>query len=188
MWLKKTIIIVIIVLASTFLFLLYGGGILLLQLDMLLAHDKDITQKDQYWGGYERDQIYELVTDVFLELEEDWSKRLMLVPPARIERRAPLWSAPQTIAEYKSNQQNWPQVVGIVNTGTRIRCTKLRKYGSLLWGSSIYVFAEILDGPHKGKTVDIDDISAMVRKEYRRCILNKPDHRILKKVEVNEKH
>lgn len=188
MWPKKTIIIVIIVLASTFLFLLSGGGILLLQLDMLLAHDKDITQKEGYWGEYKHEQKFELVMDVFLEQVKNWSERLVLTPPGQLQQCAGLYSVPETTAEYKENPGNWPEVVGIVNAGTQIKCKMLRKHGTLMWGSSITIFAEILDGPYKSQIVDIEDLSVMIDKEYRRCILDKPDPRILKKVEVNEKH
>lgn len=186
MWLKKTIIISVVILALGFLFLLSGGGIFILQLDMLLAHDKNVTQKDKYWGEYENEQIYELEMDVFLEQVDNWSKRQVLTPPGQIEQCAGLYSAPDSVAEYKEYPGKWPEVTGIVNGGTQIQCKMLRKHGTLLWGSSITVFAEILDGPYKGEIVDIDDLSLMVGKEYRGCILNKPDPRILRKIMVNE--
>ena len=179
---KKTVITAIAIVGLVVLFWLSDGGILLMQLDMLLAHNKDVTQKEEYWGGYKFGQRYELLMDVFLEQVKDWSERLVLTPPGQLHQCAGLYSAPETVSEYKENPGGWPEVVGIVSAGTQLKCKMLRKHGTLMWGSSITIFAEILDGPYKSQIVDIEDLSTMIDKEYRGCILDNPDPRILREV------
>jgi hypothetical protein len=179
---KKTVITAFAIAGLAVLFWLSDGGILLMQLDMMLAHNKDVTQKEEYWGGYKFGQRYELLMDVFLEQVKDWSDRLVLTPPGQLYQCAGLYSAPQTVSEYKENPGAWPKVVDVVNAGTHIKCKMLRKHGTLMWGSSITIFAEVLDGPYKGQIVDIDDLSTMIDKEYRGCILDEPDPRILREI------
>jgi hypothetical protein len=179
---KKTIITAIAIAGLLALFWLSDGGVLLMELDMLFAHNKDVTPKEDYWGEYKFGQRYELLIDVFLEQANDWSSRLVLTPPGQLPQGAGLYSAPNSITEYQQKHGDWPEVVGIVGTGTQLKCKTLRKHGTLMWGSSITIFAEILDGPYTGQIVDIDDLSTMIDKEYRGIILYKPDPRILREV------
>jgi hypothetical protein len=189
---RKTVVIAAIALAglSVLIWLsmvwLSMGGTALTKLDMQLAHDKDVTAEREYWGGYEFGQNYELLMDVFIERVKDWSDRLILTPPGQLPQGAGLYSAPDTVAEYREKPQDWPQVVGVLSVGTQLKCKMLRKHGTPMWGDSITVFAEILDGPQKGRLVDIDDVSTMIKTEYRGCILTKPDPRILRTV-IGEK-
>ncbi len=179
---KKPVITAIAIAGLLALFWLSDGGVLLMGLDMLLAHNKDVTQKEDYWGGYEFGQRHELLMDVFIEQVKDWSDRSVLTPPSQLPQCAGLYSAPNSITEYQEKPGDWPEVVGIVSAGTQLKCKMLRKHGTLMWGSSITIFAEILDGPYKSQIVDIDDLSTMIDKEYRGCILKKPDPRILREV------
>jgi hypothetical protein len=183
---KKVAITAIIIVAFTILFFWAGGGILIMLVDMKLAHNKDVTQKEQYWGEYKYGQEFELTIDVFLEQVDDWSERLVLTPEGQLHQHAGLYSAPNSVAEYHENPEVWPDIVDVLNSGTQIKCKMVRKHGTMLWGSSITTFAEILDGPHKGKIVDIDDISELSSKKYRGIIFREPDPRILKEIVTTE--
>ena len=183
---KKFAITAIIIVASTFLFFWAGGGFLIMLIDMKLAHNKDVTNKEQYWGEYHLGQKFELLMDVFLMQEDDWSERLVLTPEGQLHQHAGLYSAPNSVAEYLENPEVWPDIVDVLNSGTQIKCKMVRKHGTLLWGSSTTTFAEILDGPHKDKIVDIEDISELSSKRYRAIIFRKPDPRILKEVVPTE--
>ena len=179
---KKVAITAIIIVVFTVLFFWAGGGILIMLVDMKLAHNKDVTNKKQYWGEYHLGQELELLMDVFLMQEDDWSERLVLTPPGQLHQHAGLYSAPNSMAEYHENPETWPDIVDVLSSGTQIKCKMVRKHGTMLWGSSTTIFAEILDGPHKGKVVDVEDISELSSKEYEGIIFRKPDTRILKEV------
>ena len=179
---KKVAITAIIIVALTILFFWAGGGTLIMLVDMKLAHNKDVTKKEQYWGEHQLGQQYELKMDVFIKQVDDWSERLVLTPEGQLPQHAGLYSAPNSMAEYDSNPKSWLDVVGVLNSGTQIKCTMVRKHGTMLWGSSVTTFAEIMDGHHKGIVVDIEDISVLSSKKYRGIIFRKPDPRILKEV------
>lgn len=179
---KKVAITAIIIVVFTSLFFWAEGGILIMLVDMKLAHNKDVTTKEQYWGKYKYGQEFEIKTDVFIKQVDDWSERLVLTPEGQLPQQAGLYSAPNSVAEYHRNPDGWKNIVGVLNSGTQIKCKMIRKHGTTLWGSSITTFAEIMDGPHKGKIVDIDDMSELSSKKYRGIIFRKPDTRILKEV------
>lgn len=148
----------------------------------LTEYDRDVTDKKEMWGGYEHKGIYEIKKYVFLEEVEDWTKKLVLVPP-RDKKEAiglMLWSAPNSIEEYTKYRTNWPEVLGVIDKGTRLQVVKFGQHGAWLWGSSIYIIAELVDGPHAGKIVDISDLSQLTdvkEKPYRL----KPDSRVLER-------
>ena len=134
---KKVAITAIIIVALTILFFWAGGGTLIMLVDMKLAHNKDVTQKEQYWGEYKYGQEYELLMDVFIKQVDDWSERLVLTPEGQLYQHAGLYSAPNSVAEYHDNPEAWVDVVDVLNSGTQIRCMMVRKHGTIMWGSSI---------------------------------------------------
>ncbi len=144
--------------------------------------DKDVSGIKEYWGGYEINQEYKLTRYVFLEKEQDWTEKMVLVPPRNQEHLGRmLWNAPSSKEDYIAKKQNWPNVIGIIDEGTIIRIQKFGQHGAPLWSSSIYVIAEIMNGPFKGQLVDIGDIS-LVYSTAKEPYPLKPDTRILKKV------
>lgn len=157
----------------------------LLKIDMMLAHNKDVTKNEKYLGEYQLGQQYELLMDVFLIQVDNWSERLVLTPEGQLPQCAGLYIAPNSVAEYYENPDSWQDVmdvIDVINAGTHIECMMVRKHGTPLWGSSTTTFAEIKDGPYKSTIVDITDISTLSSKKYRGNILRKPDTRILREV------
>jgi hypothetical protein len=175
----KSIKMMIFIISISPIFLLSCG----IDLGLSTGFDKDVSEIKEFWGGYELNQKYELNRYVFLEKKRDWAKKLVLVPQGNQEHLGSmLWNAPGSKEEYLANTQNWPDVVGIIDEGAKVRIHKFGRHGAPLWGSSIYVIAEICDGPFKGKLVDIGDISLVYNYDKDPYPL-KPDSRILKKAE-----
>jgi len=145
--------------------------------------NNDVTNKQKYWGGYEKDRVYELLKDVFLQVEqdrwgeEDYSTKHVLATPEIIN----YYNSPPSVTVYRAHPKRYPNVIGVVSSGTKIRCTKLLHHGDLLWGSIIVYFAEILDGPFKGYLVEIDDISQVANNNGPKIL--KPELRFLRKIE-----
>jgi len=157
----------------------FGG----LVLGYATLHDKDVSHKESLWGGYEPGATYEVLMDVFLEKKQGGTTKPVLTPPGEVYQVAGLYNAPDSVPAYNSNSDAWPEVVGIVEAGTRICTAEVRKRGALLWGSWVYVLAEILDGPNKGRIVDITDLSVFADEKHDDLILNKPDPRLLRKTD-----
>ncbi len=100
---------------------------------------RDVSNRTELWGGYERGAIYELLMDVFLADYKHYSFGPALAPGTEeIGKLGGEWGGPTTAEEYKANPARWPDVTGIVDAGTRLRCVKLCKktYHS-------YVFADV---------------------------------------------
>lgn len=71
-----------------------------------------------------------------------------------------------------------------VDAGTRLRVTRMRKKTYAIGDvESFVVFAEILDGPHQGETVEITELSLHLDGEAWRL---KPNEVLLKPVEEHQ--
>lgn len=150
------------------------------------AYDKDVTKHEKLWGGYKYQQEYTLLMDVFLRADSNESNPMLLLTPPGGDRYLGLWSGPYSVQDYEENKELWERsrIIGIVSSGTKIKCVELREHGALLWGSSLDIYAEILDGPYKDKVVNIHDISKIV--DYDKSPMTfKPDIRILRELEID---
>jgi len=146
----------------------------------------------ELWGGFEYQKDYELIADIFLikvssALEP---KRLALSPEGKLFQEAGLYETPKTIENYKKDTQGVAtNVVGIVNTGTRIRSKLLHQNkGFTLWfgfHNGLTRYAKIIDGPYAGNIVEIEDIGRFCRDKCDRQhdpILKEPDPRLLREI------
>jgi len=98
----------------------------------------------------------------------------------RLERPAVLWhflgkehllarptpnglpSVEMYMAADEAGRRRWPDVVGVITSGTELRVTRIMKYRDSL-GTSYPVYAELLTGPHAGQVVDISPLSDMLQ-------------------------
>lgn len=139
-------------------------------------YDKDVTNNKKYWGGYVPNQEYKLNVDLFLnDVSRDDQKFVAIVPPDSYRQCGGFYSSPNTVAEYLDNPNRWPSTIGVIEEGTIINCTMIRKTGTWLWPESVHVWGEILNGPYEGVIVTLVDISSyMENGRY------SPDERFLK--------
>ena len=148
------------------------------------ATNKNATGHEKLWGGYTRDAEYELLVDVFLHTEDRGNIFPALVPSHGAGlRRATVLQAPSSVQVYEKNPAAWPKVLGVVRKGTRIKPVQLRKNHALFIGGWVSVVAQVLDGPHQGTLVIIDDLSLSVDPDAD-PLLEKPDPLVLRRIET----
>jgi hypothetical protein len=70
-------------------------------------------------------------------------------------------------------------VVGVVEKGTRLCVTELRKHDALFQKGWVYPLARIEDGDFRGTVVNIYDLSNKLSKGLEPPIPRKPDPRLL---------
>ena len=142
-----------------------------------------IPRGSELWGGYEKGAVYELQQPVFLSDYTNfaWSYALVSGEGMTREKKRGEWNGPATVEEYKHNPGQWPFVLGVVEARTRIRCVSLSKKKAYMYELKyLAVYAKILDGPYKGKTVEITELSTYVE---RQSWVVRPDIYFLKRVE-----
>lgn len=126
------------------------------------GHWREIRTGNAEWAGYVHGAVYQLQTDVFLADLKYYSHGLALAPgpDVRPRKRDPHWGGPATVREYRANPESWPGMQGIVDAGTRLRTTRLRKKVYAMGDVEAFVlYAEIMDGPYAGRTVEITELS-----------------------------
>ena len=149
------------------------------------AHHERVSDAEELWGGYRQQGVYVLTHDVFLEKQQGWTKFKILVAPKELVPVGQMeWPEIESVSEYESSKHKWPNVIGVVRTGTRLRVVDLWKRWTKTC-SWLWVSAEILDGPYAGETVDIMDLSISVA-ELDEFDLLGPDPKVLK-VSASEK-
>jgi len=148
----------------------------------LLFGEEDVSHKTKLWYGYKYKGIYELKTDMFIrQRDTNLPNKLVLVPPrAKTKKIYTLhYSAPESIEIYNNSKKQWPDIKGIVTAGTEIQCNKLIMYNAAGYGSSLYIFARILDGPFSGLEVEISDLSLVGPEDESGVYLNFPNVKLL---------
>lgn len=131
-------------------------------------YNKDVSNSAG-WAGFDRDRIYQTKVPLFLEPGDyDDNPQLALEKGASFPR---YYGAPRASASaeaYKANPSQWPDVIGLLEPGTRIRAADLREPGVKIGWLRIfylgqplfrYVRGEILDGPHAGTIASMEAVS-----------------------------
>ena len=144
----------------------------------------DLKNNRELWGGYEYGASYVLNYDMFLRESSKFTEKpllknsKLLVPPKEIKKGG-LYAAPSSTDAYKTASGNWPHIIGIVTEGTKIRCDKIIKVVPLGHGSTIYVYASIVDGPYKDAFVEISDLSFFGEKQPSGLRLKYPNSELI---------
>ena len=160
--------------------------------DLIGEYEKDISNRQDLWGGYAKGEKYVLLHDIFLEEEEfptKMRKYAASVPRNLTEGNYFLhYGGPGTIQEYLEEKEQWPQIIGIIKAGTQIKCTKVLGWGTLTWPMSHDVYATILDGPYAGKSINITDLSftSWIESGNKKNYVSYPNYSLLKKVSTGE--
>ena len=146
------------------------------------AYDKDVTKIKKYWGGYVPNHRYEVKADLFLSNVSRGDEAFAaIVPPDSYRQCGGLYSSPSTVTEYLDRPNRWPTTVGVIEEGTLIKCTMIRRSGTWLWPASIRVWGQMLNGSHKGVIAELNDIS-----NYKENGTYSPDKKFLKETEKDE--
>jgi len=129
----------------------------------LISFVQDVSENNALWGGYQYNGVYKLKMDMFLMDNGEYptlNKEVIVAPRAATRGVYDLFNTPpQSIAEYRKNKGIWKSVKAIVRKGTRVKCNRLLKYIALGFGGSLHVHAIIMEGPFRGKEVEIGDLS-----------------------------
>lgn len=120
------------------------------------AHTTNVSGKRHLWGEFQQGQEYLLLKNTFLEKKQDWSAFPILATISGEGESGQMeWLAPKTIEEWHQNKEAWKEVIGVVESGTRLRMSGIRKWS----GGWLYPVAEILDGEFAGREVNIFELT-----------------------------
>lgn len=117
---------------------------------------EDITLNRAYHTDYVAGKVYRTKQPVFIQV----------LDRQRVLRRAGDADArvPPTVESYwKKGRAIWPEIIGVLETGTKLRINRIiRTYNGEI-GNTFYVLAEVMDGINRGLEVDL----GMISLEYR---------------------
>jgi hypothetical protein len=138
-------------------FLLLLLIVLCFQITGCLGFRQDITNNPKYKTDYAKDQIYRTQKPLFLyqRISTDPSEPDSL----NLERPGQTSDLPKTIEEYSQSKTPWKNVLGVVESNTKIQIIKLQRELNFENGWEFYVQAKVLDGVFAGKIVEIGLIS-----------------------------
>lgn len=112
---------------------------------------QDISNDKSYATDYTINQVYRLKKSVFVE---GISNEMLLKKPGRMQ------SGPASAEEYEaSDMKKWPNVIGFLKTGTRMKIRKIELKKSFEIGNVVWVKGEILEGKFAGKLAELYFIS-----------------------------
>jgi len=114
----------------------------------------NLTDRPEYWGGgYTLNSVYIVTINVFLVDYGSGQGGLSLHPPGP----SPLHIHPNTIDDYVSAPDSWPDVKSIIAASTRIRVSGFSMSRHSI--GLVIVRAIVLDGAYKGHEVSINRLS-----------------------------
>ncbi len=149
----------------------------------------DVSKNQELWGGYSFKTTYSLKHDVFIadiksEPYLSLKESKILVPPRELTKGISglYYPAPPSIQEYHKLYNNWPDIEGVVKAGTQIQCIKLIKYTPIGYSNSLYMYAEILNGPYGGVIAEINDLSVMGERSKSGELLSIPNPNLLEEL------
>ena len=134
---------------------------------------EEVSGTPKYWGGYERERVYSLKSDVFL-IQLSSSGKYALVPEdSRKSKIRKYFSRPTSLEEYRQGKepvmvegiayQVPVEVIGIVEAGATIKPVRVEKLVSsnwfFGWGEYLRIYAILSSQDYRDLEVDIEDIS-----------------------------
>lgn len=168
--------------------LLQETGCIMVAYPVYAAHTptRDVSGQPEHWGGYEIGAIYELKQEVFIADMGNYSKGPALAPAADAphEKRDPYWRGPITAAAYKAHPELCPDMMGVVDAGTRLGLLKVTRTKYVVYDTVDYAFyAIIFSGPFEGQTVELTELSLYTEDDDWKL---RPNPRFLEKVDESK--
>ena len=151
----------------------------------LIVTTSDVSNNSDLWYGYSCNSIYKLNEDVFIKIIDlPLPNKIVLVAPRDKTKGVHTlhYGAPSNIKEYQDKSDKWKNIIGIIESSTKLKCFKLIKYNPFGYPSSLYIYARILDGPYAGYETEISDLS-LLGPEHKFGYLMKPNPNLLSLIE-----
>ena len=129
--------------------------------------NNDISDKEELWGEFKPGQVYETTMDLFIMDVKNYSYGPGLtigkddLPGGGPIGRGFYYTAEATFDDYRENPDVDPDILGVLNQGSRIRIEDLRVHGVPMANHLRfrYVRAEILTGEHEALSVTLSNMT-----------------------------
>jgi hypothetical protein len=148
-------------------------------------YEKDVSRNPEAWGGFGRVFTYETQEPLYLRgksgFKSSWIAVVQLYHKPDYGLEFEILDEYPSLEQYNKNPHNWPDILGVLDAGTQVQCTKIIERGALLWEGYLYYYATIKSGNYQGMEVDINDL-CLNYDCTRRLITLKPNPKILKQV------
>lgn len=144
----------------------------------------DVSDKPELHGNLKIGEVYKSETYLFLQNDQDIGKEAILVTPGELGVVGGMeYGGPQSLDEYLDNRDDWPQVLGIVEQGTLLEVTAVRKVNSAFGSGWTYPIMTIKDGEFAGRRVNIVDLVKKCHEyESEKVVTHCVDNRLLSRV------
>ncbi len=120
--------------------------------------NRSVKANESLHGGYVLDGMYQVTLECSVLKKQIDSSFCVLVPTGNV-RGSGYWDGPKSRAEYDADPTKYPDVLGFIPAGTRLKCVDIRERGFRVVGTVIDVVAVISEGDFKGVKVVLDDLS-----------------------------
>jgi len=144
-----------------------------------MSVEEDITHNHAYHTNYVAGRTYRTKQPAFVQvLDQQRVLRAGGSGDARV---------PPTVESYwRTGREAWPEIVGILEAGTKLRIDRIiRTYNGEV-GNTFYVFAKVMDGPNRGLEVDLSMISLEYRQKDPVADVPVSDPNMVEEVEESE--
>jgi len=148
----------------------------------LTSHRRDVSDQPEYWGGYTRGATFELLQHVFAHKTVDSLELTPVAGPLSDSKPSGHGTIPRSVEEYQMKPTQWPDLLGVVCSGTRLETIGVEEWSSSgfrRYTAQVRLKAKILDGPFTGLSVDITPLSVPLRAEHRKAVLLGPRSELL---------
>jgi len=112
-----------------------------------VTHREEVTANSKYRTDYAVGQVYRSLKPLFID-------------QFGLKRVGDFQVGPSTIEEYeKGDKKKWPNIVGLLPTGTEVKITHIIVERNLEIGNMAYIYSQILTGPFSNAVVNLSFVS-----------------------------
>lgn len=151
-------------------------------------HATDVSERTELWGDFAIGDVFETKTELFVQDDAIVGKENILVTPRELGIVGGMqYEGPNSVESYREDPASWPQVVGVLALGTQLRVRSIRFVKSPTDAGWTYPVLEILDGPFRGDSVNIEDLVKKCEKyDPKKIITSCLDGRLLNRVNSSD--
>lgn len=145
-------------------------------------YENDVTNKTKAGSGFANTALYKTKVALYLRdkkrTKSSWVAAIQIYSRPKYDLEYEIVDEYPSLEQYRRNPQKWPDILGVLDAGTQMQCTKILEQGTLLWDGSLYYFATIKNGPYKGVEVEISDL-CVIDSIYEKKVTMKPNPEVL---------